>query len=79
MDLAFWATIDQRAADIQDLLWNEPWFFVEGVLWLAIARSLLQSAVARRRFLVTGGAAIEFLTVAGLLSSLGITGRFVIV
>lgn len=78
MDLAFWATIDQRAADLQDLLWNEPWFFVEGVLWLAIAWRLLGSATGRRRFLATGVAAIVVLTAAGLLSAFGVTGRLVV-
>lgn len=79
MDLAFWATIDQRTADLQDLIWNEPWFFVEGVLWAAIAWGLLRSQKGRRIFLVTGVAAIGFLTVAGLASAFGITGRLVIV
>ena len=69
---------DQRAADLQDLLWNEPWFFVEGVLWLAIAWRLLRASTGRRRFLATGLAAIAFLTVAGLLSGLGVTGRLVV-
>jgi hypothetical protein len=25
-----WASIDRRAADLQDLFFNEPWFLVEG-------------------------------------------------
>ena len=33
----FWQSIDRRAADLQDLLFNEPWFFVEGVLWARVA------------------------------------------
>jgi hypothetical protein len=78
MDLAFWVTIDQRAADLQDLLWNEPWFFVEGVLWLAIGLGLLRARQSRVRFLVTGLGAIAVLTIAGLLSELGVTGRLVI-
>jgi hypothetical protein len=78
MHLTFWATIDQRAADLQDLLWNEPWFLVEGLLWLAISWHLLRSPTGRRRFLLTGLAAIAFFTVAGLLSALGVTGRLVI-
>ena len=32
----FWQSIDRRTADLQDLLFNEPWFFVEGVLWARI-------------------------------------------
>jgi hypothetical protein len=37
LDLPFWQTIDRRESDLQDLLFNEPWFFVEGLLWAAIA------------------------------------------
>src|SRR5262249_33436198 len=37
MDLPFWQTIDQRQSDLHDLFFNEPWFFVEGLLWAAIA------------------------------------------
>jgi hypothetical protein len=25
-----WLSIDRRQADLQDLFFNEPWFFVEG-------------------------------------------------
>ena len=35
--LPFWKSIDRRAADLQDLFFNEPWFLVEGMLWGAIA------------------------------------------
>ena len=31
MQYPLWASIDVRAADLQDLLFNEPWFFVESV------------------------------------------------
>jgi hypothetical protein len=78
MHLPFWESIDQRASDLQDLLWNEPWFFVEGVLWLAISLHLLRSPISRRRFLVTGIGAVVALTVAGLLSERGVIGRLVI-
>jgi hypothetical protein len=78
MDMTLWATIDQRTADLQALLWNEPWFFVEGVLWAAIAWHLILSTTGRRRFLVTGFAAILLFTVAGLSSASGVTGRLVI-
>ena len=33
----FWQSIDRRNADLQDLWFNEPWFFVEGILWARIA------------------------------------------
>jgi hypothetical protein len=48
------------------------------VLWLAIAGRLLRSTAGRRRFLVSGLAAIGFFTAAGLLSAFGVTGRLVV-
>jgi hypothetical protein len=38
-----WASIDRRAADLQDLFFNEPWFLLEGlgfgaIGWIAWAR-----------------------------------------
>lgn len=33
-----WLSINHRVADLQDVLVNEPWFFVEGVLWAALVR-----------------------------------------
>ena len=35
--LPFWKSIDWRAADLQDLCFNEPWFLIEGILWGVIA------------------------------------------
>jgi hypothetical protein len=32
-----WASVDSRAADLQDLLFNEPWFLLEGLAWGALA------------------------------------------
>ena len=31
-----WLSFDRRAADLQDLLLNEPWFLVTGLLWGAL-------------------------------------------
>jgi hypothetical protein len=31
-----WLSIDRQAADLQDLLFNEPWFFIEGCLWAVL-------------------------------------------
>jgi hypothetical protein len=33
MDFPFFASIDRRESDLQDLLLNEPWFLIEGLLW----------------------------------------------
>ena len=48
MHLPFWASIDQRASDLPDLLFNEPWFLIEGLLWTAVAWSTVGGASANR-------------------------------
>ncbi len=78
MDLPFWATIDRRAADLQDLLFNEPWFLVEGLLWGWLAVVSLGTGTARRRWLMSGGIAVAVLTVFGVLSATGVIGTFIV-
>jgi hypothetical protein len=79
MQYPFWASIDLRAADLQDLLFNEPWFFVEGLLWGAIAwTSGVHRSPHRLWWVSTGVAAILALTVVGLLSAFGVIGRFIV-
>jgi hypothetical protein len=73
-----WLSRDERAADLQDLLFNETWFIVEGLLWGAIAWTVLGPSRARRWWTATAVVAVLALTVVGLLSALGITGRLVI-
>jgi hypothetical protein len=48
MDFPFFASIDRRESDLQDLLLNEPWFLVEGLLWGALGWFGLASARSRR-------------------------------
>jgi hypothetical protein len=77
--LPFWQSIDQRQSDLQDLLFNEPWFFVEGLAWGAIAwTGGLKSSRHRRWWIVSALAAIVALTIMGLLSAFGVTGRFIV-
>jgi hypothetical protein len=38
-----WASIDRRAADLQDLFFNEPWFLVEGLAFGALGWIVLGS------------------------------------
>src|SRR3954449_5589169 len=79
IDLPFWQTIDQRQSDLHDLLVNEPWFFVEGMLWAASACTAgLRSSPLRRWWIVSAVFAIVALTIMGLLSAFGITGRLII-
>ncbi len=78
LDFPFFATVDRRASDLQDVFLNEPWFFVEGLLWGALCWLALRSGTGRRRFVGSALAAIALLTAAGILSATGVTGRLII-
>jgi hypothetical protein len=71
----FWLSFDRRAADLQDLLLNEPWFLVEGLLWVALGLTCTRSS-RRRAWLVTASSACLLLTVVGVLSGLDVIGSF---
>lgn len=68
-----WQSFDRRAADLQDLLLNEPWFLVEGLLWGALALSVT-SPHRRRAWLVSAATACLLLSVTGVLSGVGVIG-----
>jgi hypothetical protein len=79
LDLPFWQMIDQRQSDLQDLLFNEPWFFVEGLLWAAMAwTGALRWSPRRRWWVVSALASIIALTIVGLLSAFGVIGKIII-
>src|ERR687898_1420374 len=78
MDFPFFASIDRRESDLQDLLLNEPWFLVEGLLWGTLGWLMLASARSRRLWVASGLVATVILTVIGVLSTLGIIGRFIV-
>ena len=72
-------TIDRRAADLQALFFNEPWFLIEGLFSTAIAwNGELRNSP--RRWWWIGGALIlvAAFTVMGLLSAFGVVGRLVV-
>jgi hypothetical protein len=69
----FWQSFDRRASDLQDLLLNEPWFLVEGLLWLALGLTYIESS-RRRIWLVSAAGACLMLTVVGVLSGLDVIG-----
>jgi hypothetical protein len=71
---SFWQSFDRRAADLQDLLLNEPWFFVEGVLSAALGVALVHPS-RRRVWLVSAALACTAATVVGVLSGLGVIGQ----
>lgn len=79
MPLTFWRTIDRKASDLQALLFNEPWFLIEGMLWVAIAwAGALEGSRARLLWIGSAGAAVAILTIVGLLSAFGVIGQIII-
>jgi hypothetical protein len=70
-----WLSIDRLQADLQDLLFNEPWFFVEGCLWALFALAALQPA-SRQRLLRSAIVACTLATAVGVLSGLGALPTF---
>jgi len=70
-----WRSFDRRAADLQDLLVNEPWFFVEGLLWGTLAVGLLPRS-RRRPWIVSSVTTCLLLICVGILSGLGVIGSF---
>jgi hypothetical protein len=73
-----WTTVDRRAADLQDLIFNETWFLVEGGLWFALAWTAMGPIAARRAWVAGAVVAIALATLVGLLSAFGVIGRVVI-
>ena len=79
MSLPFWRSIDRREADLQDLLFNEPWFFVEGVLWARIAWvGGLQTSPRRTWWVVSVLAATGAATAFGVLVVFGVIDRVIV-
>jgi hypothetical protein len=72
-----WVSYDRTLADLQDVLLNEPWFLVEGLLWAALALSVVRP-VWYRLWLVTAVLATLVLTLIGVLSGVGAIGSFVV-
>jgi hypothetical protein len=68
-----WRSFDRRAADLQDLLLNEPWFFIEGLLWAALGIALVRPS-RRRAWMTSAVVACLLLSVVGVLSGLGVIG-----
>jgi hypothetical protein len=77
-DPSLWATFNDRAADIEDLAFNETWFLAEGLLWGALVWMALGRSRARRWWTGTALAATATATLIGLLSAFGVMGRFVV-
>jgi hypothetical protein len=78
LDYPLFTRVNRRVADLQDLLFNESWFLVEGVLWGILGWIPLRRSSARWWWIGGGLAAVAVLTCIGLLSMFGVIGKFVI-
>ncbi len=79
MPLPFWRTIDRKTSDLQALLFNEPWFLIEGLLWVAIAwGGALSNSPNRWRWIGSALAAVVILTTLGLLSAFGVIPQIIV-
>ena len=70
-----WLSIDHRKADVQDLLFNEPWFFVEGCLWALFALNAIAPS-ARRRWKRSAVVVCLVAAAIGVASGLGAIPTF---
>ena len=75
---ALWSSVDVRAADLQDLFGNEPWFLVEGVLFGAIGVLCVRSRRGRRGFLLSAVLASAVAVTIGLLTASGHLPRLIV-
>jgi hypothetical protein len=78
IDYPIFATVNRRAADLQDLAFNETWFLIEGILWAVLAWIGLGRSPGRRWWVATAVAAVAALTSIGLLSAFGVVGTFIV-
>lgn len=70
-----WRSFDRHAADLQDLLLNEPWFLIDGLLWSALALAVIAPS-RRRGWITTMATGCLVLTTVGILTGLGGIGSF---
>lgn len=73
-----WASIDPRAADLQDLFFNEPWFLLAGLAFGALGWLNLRTRRDRRWWVATVVVAALVALAIGLLSATGLIGRVVV-
>lgn len=78
LDYPLFTTVNRRVADLQDLLFNETWFLIEGILWGILGWMNLRRSPARWWWVGSGLVAVAVLTCIGLLSAFGVIGKFVI-
>jgi hypothetical protein len=74
LPMSFWQSFNRRTADLQDLLLKEPWFFVDGLLWAALAVAILPRTRVRS-WLGSAALACAALTTYGVLRGLDVLGH----
>lgn len=72
---SLWRSVDRHTADLQDVLLNEPWVLVEGLLGVTFGLALV-GASRRRAWLLSAAAACLLLIVAGVLTGLDVIASF---
>ena len=79
IDYPLWLSVNRRALDLQDLLFNEPWFLIEGLVWAVMAwAGALDTSPRRWWWIGSAAAAIVVLTAAGIMSAFGVIGRAIV-
>jgi hypothetical protein len=73
-----WASVDRRAADLQDLYLNEPWFLLEGLAFGALGWLNVRGGQGRRWWVGSVAVAALVALAVGLLSAAGLIGRVVV-
>ena len=73
-----WASVDRRAADLQDLYLNEPWFLLEGLAFGALGWLNVRGGRGRRWWVGSVAVAALVALAVGLLSAAGLIGRVVV-
>lgn len=76
--LAGWRSVDMRAADLQDILLNEPWFLALGLACGAIVWTALGPGPVRAWWLAGALAATALCIAFGLLAAAGVIGRVIV-
>lgn len=79
IDYPFWQEIDRRALDFQVIFFNEPWFFIEGLLWAGIAWiGALQASPRRWWWIGSAIVAVATATTIGLLRAFGVMAKVIV-
>ncbi len=71
----FWLSVNRQKADLQDVVLNEPWFFIEGSLWALLALAALPQS-SRTWWLASAAVAGLMASSFGVLSGLGVVPTF---